>query len=137
MCGRDLGFSSRPVTGKVVLIDHAAEDTFELAVGAELVVTVGDDTTYIAGDILSRFGIPIIGITDGDCDRIACRTEIFPGSVVLRLASGNNDILGRKLKQEFFRGKNSAVIKNISAFKEDVLKLAEPLIEAVFEYESY
>ena len=62
------GFSSRPGTGKVVLIDHAAEYTFELAAEAELAVTVGDDTTAIAGDILSRLGIPILGITDGDCD---------------------------------------------------------------------
>lgn len=133
-CDKDSDFSFRSVAGKIVFIDHAAEDTFELAAGAELAVTVGDDTTSIAGDILSRLGIPIIGITDGDCDRRACRTEIFPGSVVLRLASGNDDIIGKKLKQELFRGKNSAVLGDISAFKEDVLKLVEPLIEAVFEY---
>lgn len=59
-------FSSSP--GKVVLIDHAAEYTFELAAEGELVITVGDDTTAIAGDILYRLGIPIIGIIDGDCD---------------------------------------------------------------------
>ncbi|MEN6552215.1 MAG: DUF2117 domain-containing protein [Methanobacterium sp.] len=134
VCGRDSGFFYKPVAGRVVLIDHAAEDTFELAVDAELVVTVGDDTTAIAGDILSRLGIPIIGITDGDCDRIACRTEIFPGSIVLRLAAGNDDILGKKLKRELLGGENSAVLEDIYAFKEDVMKLAEPLIEAVFEY---
>jgi hypothetical protein len=132
--GKDLGFSSRPAAGRVVLIDHAAEDTFELAANAEFVVTVGDDTTIIAGDILSRLGIPIIGITDGDCDMLACRAEIFPGSIVLRLAAGNDDILGKKLKQELLGGENSAVLEDIYAFKEDVLKLAEPLIEAVFEY---
>lgn len=135
--GRASSFSSKPEAGRVVLIDHAAEYTFELAAGAKLAVTVGDDTTAIAGDILSRLGIPILGITDGDCDRLACRTEIFPGSVVLRLASGNDDILGKKLKQELFRGENSVVLEDIYAFKEDVIKLAEPLIEAVFEYESY
>ena len=132
--GRNAGFSFRPVGGRIVLIDHAAEDAFELAVGAELAVTVGDDTTSIAGDILSRLRIPIIGITDGDCNGISYRTEVFPGSVVLRLTSGNDDILGKKLKQEFFRGKNSAVLRDINAFKENVLKLAEPVIEAVFEY---
>lgn len=31
-------------------------------------VTIGDDTTCIAGDILKRFGIRMIGITDGDAD---------------------------------------------------------------------
>jgi Uncharacterized protein conserved in archaea len=135
--GKESGFSSRPETGRVVLIDHAVEDTFELAANAELAVTVGDDTTAIAGDILSRLGIPILGITDGDCDKIACRTEIFPGSVVIRLAAGNDDILGKKLKQELLGGENSAVLADIHAFKEDVLKLAEPLIEAVFEYGTY
>jgi hypothetical protein len=126
--------SSGPGTGKVVLIDHAAEYTFELASGAELAVTVGDDTTAIAGDILSRLGIPIIGITDGDCDRLTCQTAIFPGSVVLRLAAGNDDILGKKLKHELFGGENYASLKEISSFKEAVIKLAEPLIESIFEY---
>lgn len=134
VCIKDSGFSSMPATGRVVLIDHAAEDTFELAANAELAVTVGDDTTKIAGDILSRLGIPILGITDGDCDRLACRTEVFPGSIVLRLAAGNDDILGKKLKQELLGGENSAVLGDIRTFKEDVIKLAEPLIEAVFEY---
>jgi hypothetical protein len=122
------------VPGKVVLIDHIAELTFELAADAELAVAVGDDTTEIAGDILFRLGIPILGITDGDCDDIVCRKEIFPGSVVIRLAAGYDDILGKKIKQELLGGENSAVLKDICAFKEDVMRLAEPLIEAVFEY---
>jgi len=36
-----------PETGKVVLIDHTAEFVFELTSGADLAVTVGDDTTAI------------------------------------------------------------------------------------------
>ncbi|WP_048124831.1 DUF2117 family protein [Methanosarcina lacustris] len=121
-------------TGKVVLIDHAAENSYELASGAELAVTVGDDTTAIAGDILYRLGIPIIGITDGDCDNVTCETKIFPGSVVLRLIEGNDDIVGKRIKQELLKGQNSAIFENLFAFKEDVLKLAESSIEAVFEY---
>jgi len=124
----------RNEAGKVVLIDHAAEHSFELADGAQLAVTVGDDTTAIAGDILYRLGIPILGITDGDCDDLACRTEIFPGSVILRLAAGNDDIVGKKLRQELFKGKISAVFEDIPALKEEVLRLAEPETEAIFEY---
>jgi hypothetical protein len=131
---RSSGSPSRPKTGKVVLIDHAAEYAFELASGAELAVTVGDDTTAIAGDILCRIGVPILGITDGDCDDLVCRTEIFPGSVVLRLSAGKDDILGKKLKHELFKGKNSAVFKDIYSFKKDVLRLAEPTIESIVEY---
>ncbi len=131
---RKSGPLSRPGTGKVVLIDHAAENSYELASGAELAVTVGDDTTAIAGDILYRLGIPIIGITDGDCDNVTCETKIFPGSVVLRLMQGSDDIVGKRVKQELLRGQNSAVFENLFAFKEDVLKLAELSIEDVFEY---
>lgn len=138
-CARKSGCISRAgagnvVSGEVVLIDHVAERTFELAAGAELAVTVGDDTTEIAGDILYRLGIPILGITDGDCDEVVCQTELYPGSVVLRLAEGNDDILGKKIKQELLGGENSAVLEDICAFKEDVMKLAGPLIEDVFEY---
>ncbi len=125
---------SMPGTGKVVLIDHAAEFVFELAMGAELAVTVGDDTTAIAGDILLRLGIPILGITDGDCDNLTCHTEIFPGSIVLRLAAGKDDIVGKKLKDELFRGETAVVLKDIHSFKKDVLRLAEPAIEAIIEY---
>jgi hypothetical protein len=126
--------STQHKKGKIVLIEHAAESVFELAAGAELAVTIGDDTTAIAGDILYRLGIPILGITDGDCDNLACRTKIFPGSIVLRLAAGKDDILGEKLKHEFFGKKNSVVVEDIYSFMENVLKIAEPLIEAVFEY---
>jgi hypothetical protein len=125
---------SKPRSGKVVLIDHVAEYTFELAEGADLAVTIGDDTTAIAGDVLCRLGIPIIGITDGDGDNLALRTEIFPGSVVLRVASGEDDIVGRKLKQELFGGENSTIIENINSFKKFVLKLTEFSIEAIVEY---
>lgn len=122
------------VPGKVVLIDHAAENTYELAAGAELAITVGDDTTAIAGDILFRLGIPIIGITDGDCDNVTCEPKTLPGSIILRLVPGSDDIVGEMVKQELLRGQNSDVFENLFAFRGDVLKLAEPLTEAVFEY---
>jgi hypothetical protein len=53
---------------------------------------------------------------------------------VLRLEAGSDDILGKKLKQELLDGKNSAVLDDIYSFKKNVIKLAEPLIEAIFEY---
>ncbi len=126
--------SGNVVPGKVVLIDHAAENSYELAFGAALAVTIGDDTTAIAGDILYRLGIPIIGITDGDCDNVTCETKIFPGSVVLRLMQGSDDIVGKRVKQELLRGQNSAVFENLFAFRENVIKLAEMSLESVFEY---
>lgn len=50
---------------KIAIIYHCAESTFELVKDAGRVVTVGDDTTTIAADILTRLGIPVIGIIDG------------------------------------------------------------------------
>jgi hypothetical protein len=47
---------------------------------------------------------------------------------------GSDDIVGEKVKQKLLKGQNSAVFENICAFKEDVLKLAESSIEAVYEY---
>ncbi|MDI9394019.1 MAG: DUF2117 domain-containing protein [Euryarchaeota archaeon] len=122
------------VPGKVVLIDHDAENSYELADGADLAVTVGDDTTAIAGDILYRLGIPIIGIIDGDGDNITCGTNTLPGSLILRLEPGRDDIVGRRVKQKLLKGQDSAVFENLFAFKEDVLKLADRSIEAIFEY---
>lgn len=121
-------------SGKVVLIDHDAEKSYDLASGAELVIVVGDDTTAIAGDILFRLGIPIIGITDGDCDNVVCETKTLPGSTILRLSQGSDDIVGRRIKQELLGGQNSAVFEDLHDFREDVMKLAEQFIEAVFEY---
>jgi len=83
---------------------------------------------------LPYFGIPILGITDGDCDDLADRTEIFRGSVILRLAAGNDDIVGKKLRQELFKGRVSAFFEDIPALKEEVLRLAEPSTEVIFEY---
>ena len=52
----------------VSYLSHAAEDIYRLR-NADMVVTVGDDTTLVAADILYRFNVPIIGITDGDLDK--------------------------------------------------------------------
>ena len=78
--------------------------------------------------------IPIIGITDGDCDNVTCEPKTFSGSIILRLEPGNDDIVGMRIKKELLKGQNSAVFEDLSAFKEEVLKLAESTIEAVFKY---
>jgi hypothetical protein len=92
-----------------VLIDHCAEDAFEQAQGAGVAVTVGDDTTAIAGDILARLGIPVIGIVDGDLDNLAGCSAMPPGSIVIRVQTGQDDIVGRRVKAEIFAGENKVV----------------------------
>ncbi|MHC1630983.1 MAG: DUF2117 domain-containing protein [Methanotrichaceae archaeon] len=90
---------------EVALIDHAAEDTFETAKGAKVVVTVGDDTTAIAGDILSRLGIPQIGIVDGDPDELSHKTVAPSRSTIIKVRPGCDDIVGSQVKTKIFGGK--------------------------------
>ena len=89
-----------------VFIDHCAEDAFEAAGGAAVALTVGDDTTAIAGDILARLGIAVVGIVDGDIDRLAGSLTILPGSIIIRVRPGYDDIIGRRAREEIFRGED-------------------------------
>ncbi len=102
-------------------IDHGAEDAFEETQGASVVVTVGDDTTAIAGDILARLGVPVIGLVDGDIDMLAEKTVIFPGSVVILVEPGYDDLVGKLIEDEIFQGKSRAPFR------------AEELIEKIIE----
>jgi len=101
----------RDARGKIVdlaeaaYIDHSAEDAFEAAFGAGVAVTVGDDTTAIAGDILSRLGIIVMGIVDGDLDSLAEGTGMMQGSIIFRVKPGHDDAVGKEVKDRIFQGK--------------------------------
>ena len=112
---------------KAVLIDHNAEDCFELADGADVAVTVGDDTTAIAADILYRLAVPVIGITDGDLDGLH-RNCIYPGSIILRLVSGSDDIVGRSVCENLFSGEVHAVFDSKNSLTEKILNISDDLI---------
>lgn len=83
-------------------------------------VTVGDDTTSIAGDILKRFGIRLIGITDGDADGLIEGIEsgaldeyakfLPPDSVIIRLKPERDDIIGERVKATIFDGGDELVL---------------------------
>jgi hypothetical protein len=93
-----------------VFIDHCAEDAFERARGAGIAVTVGDDTTAIAGDIMARLGVQVMGIVDGDIDRLAGCTIMMPGSMVFHVEPGHDDIVGQEVKAGVFEGENRKMI---------------------------
>jgi hypothetical protein len=88
----------------VYLVDHSAEDAIYRCRDASLVVTVGDDTSKIAGNLLYRFNVPIVAITDGDEDGISLEELKTKGSVVIRVRAGTDDIVGREVRQEIFHG---------------------------------
>lgn len=130
------GMLERPAPGCAVIIDHSAEDTFEIARNAEMAVVIGDDTTAVAGDLLTRLCIPMIGITDGDRDGITRHTHVPPGSVVIRLAPGNDDIVGRRVREEIFggRGRTEMGDGGFEGVLERVLGVAGGLVEEVVRY---
>jgi len=92
---------ARPLQrGSVTFINHCADETLESVNETTIcAITVGDDTTSICGDILSRAAIPIVGITDGDEDGFYTGTCEVEGSLVLRLNNASDDDVGFFLEQ--------------------------------------
>ncbi|MCZ7402196.1 MAG: DUF2117 domain-containing protein [Candidatus Methanoperedens sp.] len=118
---------------EIAIIDHCAESTFELVKNAGLVITVGDDTTTIAADILVRLGIPVIGIIDGDIDGVLENTVVPEGSVIIRVRQGFDDIVGREVSREFF-GEKRYLCQDKNALIGKVLLLAEKHVVEVTYY---
>jgi hypothetical protein len=91
-----------PVSGKgMVFVDHAGMQVYDLVQNREGAVTVGDDTTAVVGDVLYRFQIPLIGITDGDQDTLLGNTRLTPGSTVFTVRE--DDSAGLRIHSEIFR----------------------------------
>ncbi|MBM5804790.1 MAG: DUF2117 domain-containing protein [Candidatus Verstraetearchaeota archaeon] len=84
-------------------------------------VTIGDDTTAIAGEILSRYRIPIIGIVDGDKDGLLKDTALAEGSIILTVKM--DDQLGEVIRDKLFKGKRLVNFKFKEA-KERAVDLA-------------
>ncbi len=106
----------------IAFLNHAAEDVYLLK-DADFVVTVGDDTTLVAADILYRFNVPIIGITDGDIDKVVESGFKTPGSMIIELESGWDDIIGSKIFSELFNRQETLEIENIENFKKEILQI--------------
>jgi hypothetical protein len=120
---------------KIAIIDHCAESTFELVKDADIAITVGDDTTTIAADILTRLGIPIIGITDGDLDGILGDAVIPAGSIIIRVKEGFDDIIGREISRKLMMGKQKLAVNSCEEIVKKVLKLAGNKIVEIKRYE--
>ncbi|ABR55047.1 conserved hypothetical protein [Methanococcus vannielii SB] len=83
--------------GELIFINHAGEDTLDRIKDKKIcaVITVGDDTTTICGDILARFGVKIIGITNGDKDDILKNPAITKGSAIFLIKNHKDDDVGK------------------------------------------
>ncbi|MCZ7383439.1 MAG: DUF2117 domain-containing protein [Candidatus Methanoperedens sp.] len=117
---------------KIAIIDHCAESTFELVKDAGLVITVGDDTTTIAADILTRLGIPVIGIIDGDIDGVLENSLVPEGSVIIRVKAGFDDVVGREVFE--LLGKQQLRTHDSDELLARILALAEKYVVDVMYY---
>ena len=105
---------------KVTFLDHAGEDVYQFR-DSNLVITIGDDTTLISSDILYRFDIPVIGITDGDLDKVVEDGFKVKNSIIFEVESGFDDICGQEIKRKIFRGKlDSCDFENIDEVKVEI-----------------
>ncbi len=89
---------------KVAFLDHAGEDVYKFR-DSSLVITVGDDTTLISSDILYRFDIPVVGITDGDLDKVVESGFKVKNSIIFEVESGFDDVCGQYIRRLMFGGK--------------------------------
>ncbi|MCK5660664.1 MAG: DUF2117 domain-containing protein, partial [Methanosarcinales archaeon] len=114
----------------VALIDHCAESTFEIIKDADVAITVGDDTTSIASDILTRLGVSVIGIIDGDLDGVLEDAAVPAGSVIIRVKAGYDDVVGRIVGQQLMNGEQR-ITAQYDEILAQVLALADKYIEDI------
>jgi hypothetical protein len=107
---------------KVAFVNHAAEDIYQFK-SVDLVVTVGDDTTLVAADILYRFDVPIIGITDGDLDKVVQQGFKTKDSIIIEVESGKDDLVGLEVFSKLFNNKETIEIENLENFKSKLLQI--------------
>ena len=100
--------NEKPSDFKAAFLDHAGEDVYQFR-DSSVVITIGDDTTLIASDILYRFNIPIIGITDGDLDKVVESGFKSKNSVIFEVESGNDDIIGGEIHKIIFKNEKVLV----------------------------
>ena len=109
---------------KAVFLNHAAEDIYKYNC-ADVLVSIGDDTTLLSSDILYRFNIPIIGITDGDLDKVVLKGFKLDESLIIQLPSGYDDKVGAWIHEKIFNNEESIEIRSIDNLKENVLNLID------------
>lgn len=115
--------NEKPDKFKVTFLDHAGEDVYQFK-DSSLVITIGDDTTLIASDILYRFNIPIIGITDGDLDKVVEDGFKSKNSVIFEVESGNDDIIGSIIHSEIFDNNNESFdFKTIDEVSQKIIEI--------------
>ena len=119
--------SDKPEDFKITFLDHAGEDVYQFR-DSSVVITVGDDTTLISSDILYRFDIPIIGITDGDLDKVVEDGFKVKNSIIFEVESGFDDIVGQNIKRIMFDGsKQSLDYSDIGEVRDKIIEIIKDI----------
>lgn len=79
----------------------------------------------ISSDILYRFDIPIVGITDGDLDKVVEDGFKAKNSIIFEVESGFDDVCGQAIEKELF-GDN-----HINSGFSDIRQVEEKIIEII------
>ena len=113
----------KPEEFKVAFLDHAGEDVYKFR-DSSLVITVGDDTTLISSDILFRFDIPVVGITDGDLDKVVESGFKVKNSIMFEVESGFDDVCGQDIKRIMFGDKQFTYdFSNIDEVRDKIIEI--------------
>lgn len=94
---------------KIGFVDIVAFDIYRFK-DCDLVITIGDDTTLVASDILYRLDIPIFGIIEGNLDKVVKKSFINDKSIIIEVPSGFDDIIGEEINKNLFADNVSLTI---------------------------
>ena len=109
---------------EVAFLDHAGEDVYKFR-QCDVVIAIGDDTTLISSDILYRFDVPIIGITDGDLDKVVEDGFKAKNSIIFEVESGFDDVCGHTIEKELFCD------NHINSSFSDIHQVEEKIVEII------
>lgn len=120
----------------IALLTWRGEKVYFQADKIDCLVSIGDDTTFVATEIMARFSHPVIGIFDGDADGILYETtdlsqllEIAPPhSLFIQVQPGKDDIVGHLIEQQLFKNRTKIKYTNLESLKNQILLLAKDMI---------
>jgi len=118
--------------GNIAMLTWRGEQVYYHADKIDCLVSIGDDTTFVSTDILSRFSKPIIGIIDGDSEGILYYNLTLeqlaelapPNSLFLQVRPETDDKVGRLIQRDIFKKQVKIRYSNLTLLKQKILKLA-------------
>jgi hypothetical protein len=118
--------------GNWAILVERADTALERAGEAGLAITIGDDTTLITHQILSRLGVPVLGVVDGDADGLL-EGSGEGGLSLIKVKPGKDDEAGELLRERLFRGRSWVRIRsgNLEGMRRKVVRILGELVQEV------